>query len=84
MNQRLENLCENLLYLSYVSDQDKEKEEKQNIRSSKLRKNPSTHLVTMTPSQKDKPLVKPLAASNKKITTPIGNFQSKSKNLSYY
>ena len=49
-----------------------------------MRKNPSTHLVTMTPSQKDKPPVKPLAASNKKITTPIGNFQSKSKNLSYY
>lgn len=53
MNQKLENLCENLLTLSYANDEEKEREEqRQNIRNSKLKKNPSTNQVTMTPTQK--------------------------------
>lgn len=83
MNQRLDGLCENLLVLAYVTDEDKERDDK-NIRNSKLRKNPSTNVVSMTPIQKEKSALRPLAASSNKITTPVGNFQSKSKNLSYY
>ncbi len=39
----------------------------------------------MTPNQKDRSVIKPLAASrSNRLTTPVGNFQSKSKNLNIY
>lgn len=39
----------------------------------------------MTPNQKDRGSVKPLTSStNNRLTTPIGNFQSKTKNLNIY
>lgn len=39
----------------------------------------------MTPNQKDKILIKPLVSStNNRLTTPVGNFQSKTKNLNIY
>jgi len=42
-----------------------------------LKKNPSTNLVTLVQNPRDKPTTRPLAASNRKSTMPINNYQSK-------
>lgn len=62
MNQKLENLCEDLLTLTHIKDDDRTREDmKRDIRNSKMRKNASNNALTMTPNQKEKSAVKPLA-----------------------
>lgn len=79
MNQKLENLCEDLLTLTHIKDDDRTREDmKRDIRNSKMRKNASNNALTMTPNQKEKSAVKPLAQKNKP-TTPVVDFESKPK-----
>lgn len=48
-------MCEDLLILNHIKEQEKGKEDgKQNVRSSKIRRNTSNNVISMTPKNKDK------------------------------
>lgn len=68
-------MCEDLLFLNHIKEQEKGREDgKQNIRSSKIRRNTSNNAINMTPNNKE--TTRPLAEKNndRNKLTPINNF----------